>query len=79
MDQIEKLLRKIKKAERERLLAILEDLRNGNLKGLHIKRLKNSKFFRIRVGDFRIIFSVDQSNKRILVESVTLRAEDTYK
>ncbi|OGL61900.1 hypothetical protein A3C09_02830 [Candidatus Uhrbacteria bacterium RIFCSPHIGHO2_02_FULL_47_44] len=79
MDKIEKLLRKAKKADRERLLAVLEAVREGKLEGLHVKRLTNSAFYRVRVGDFRIIFSIDHANKRILIESVSSRDENTYK
>lgn len=78
MDKIEKLLRKTKKADRMRLLKVLESLRQGHLEGLHVKRLVNSKYYRIRIGDFRIIFSIDQTNKSIFVESVSLRDEKTY-
>ena len=79
MDKIEKLLRKAKKADRERLLLVLQTVREGKLEGLHVKRLTNSPFYRIRVGDFRIIFSIDQENKRILIESVSSQDEQTYK
>ncbi|MEK7451937.1 MAG: type II toxin-antitoxin system RelE/ParE family toxin [Patescibacteria group bacterium] len=79
MDKIEKLLRKAKKADREKLLAILESLQSGSLKGLHVKRLVHSPFYRIRVGDFRIIFSIDYGNKHVVIESISVRNEQTYK
>lgn len=79
MDKIEKLLRKTKKADRERLLVALEAIREGKLEGLHVKRLTNSPFYRVRVGDFRIIFSIDHTNKSLTIEFVSIRNENTYK
>lgn len=79
MDKIEKLFRKIHKADRIRLMIVLQSTREGNFDGLHVARLTNSKFYRIRIGDFRIIFSVDQKNKSILIESVLWRNERTYR
>ncbi|EKD33258.1 MAG: hypothetical protein ACD_76C00057G0003 [uncultured bacterium] len=79
MDEMEKLLRKAKKKDRERLLAAMTALRNGQIKGFKIKKISGSNFYRIRIGDFRIIFSIDETKKTIIIESVRLRDEGTYK
>lgn len=79
MDEIEKLLRKVKKKDRERLLKAMEALRQGQIEGLKIKKLSGSRFYRVRIGDFRIIFSIDDQRKTILIESVRLRNESAYK
>lgn len=76
---MEKLLRKAKKKDRERLLAAMTALRNGQIKGFKIKKISGSNFYRIRIGDFRIIFSIDETKKTIIIESVRLRDEGTYK
>ncbi len=77
MDEIEKLLRKMKKADRERLISVMVALIAGATEGLHIKKLSGSNLYRVRVGDFRIVFSIDRATKKILIESVRLRNEGT--
>jgi len=79
MDEMEKLLRKIKKKDRERLLETMNALQQGKVEGLKVKKLTHSSFYRIRIGDFRIIFSMDEQRKMIIIESVRLRNERTYK
>ena len=37
------------------------------------------EIYRVRVGDFRIIYLVDQQNKRIEVGGIRRRSEGTYK
>ena len=77
MDKIEKLLRKISKKQRENFLSIIEKLLNNNKKGLDIKKLKNTDFYRLRAGRFRIIYH--KENKEIIIDSIKLRDENTYK
>lgn len=77
MDKIVKLLKKAKEKDRERLLACIEVLESGELETLKVKKLGGSPFYRVRVGDFRIVFSIDKQ-KRVLIESVRLRNEKTY-
>ncbi len=77
MDKIEKLLRKIIKKQRENFLSIIEKLLNNNKKGLDIKKLKNTDFYRLRAGRFRIIYH--KENKEIIIDSIKLRDESTYK
>lgn len=79
MDEIEKLLRKAKRKDRERLLEVMQDLQKGKLDGMHIKKLVGSSVYRIRVGNFRILFSIDSNTKQAIVESVRLRNEKTYR
>ncbi len=77
MDKIEKLLRKISKKQRENLLSIIEKLLNNNKKGLDIKKIKKTDFYRLRAGRFRIIYH--KEDKEIVVDSIKLRDESTYK
>ena len=79
MDEIEKVLKKASDKDRVRLLKILEQLDRGELTDFKIKRLAGSSFFRIRVGDFRIVFSQDKVTKQITVESIRRRNERTYR
>jgi len=76
MNKIEKLLRKINKKNRERLLKLILKLLQDNKKGLNIKKLINTDFYRLRSGRFRIIFHYE--NKEIIIDSIKLRDENTY-
>ena len=44
----------------------------------YFKRLSGLEEFRLRVGDYRIIASIDHAQKHILVESIGHRS-DVYK
>lgn len=79
MDEIEKVLRKSKRSDRKRLLRALEALRSGRIEDMNIKKLRNSRLYRIRIGDFRILFSIDRAQKLIVTESVQRRNGRTYK
>ncbi len=46
--------------------------------GTDIKKLKGSEWFRMRVGDYRIIYGIDSGIKVITVENIDNRG-DVYK
>jgi len=77
MNELEKLLSKRKKQDRERLINTMEALKQGEIKGLKIIKLTGSNFYRVRVGDFRIQFTMNGT--KAIIESVRLRNEATYK
>ena len=77
MDKIEKLFRRISKKDRIALTALIKAALNKD-KNLDIKKLQDSDFYRIRKGNFRIIFHYD-SCKEVIIDSIRLRREDTYK
>ena len=77
MDRIEKLFKKISQKERTILVSLINDLLNRKrLSG--IKKLKGSEFYRLKKGKLRIIFHYD-SSKNIIIDSIRLRRENTYK
>ena len=76
MDKIEKLLRKVTFKNRQRLIEILELLAAGN-KRLNVLKIKNTDFYCLRAGRFRIIFHYE--SKEVIIDSVKLRNESTYK
>lgn len=78
MRDIEKLLRKISKRDRKALLTVIEMLIEKKHSGLAVKKLQGSDFYRVRKGAFRIIFHYGK-NKEIIIDSIRLRSEDTYK
>lgn len=77
MDKIEKLLRRINKKDRKKLLGIITDLVSENMKSLDVQKVKNTDFYRLKSGRFRIIFHF--YNKEIIVDSIKLRDKATYK
>lgn len=79
MDKIEKLFRKISKKDREKLITIIRQLTSGKLAGFNIQKIKNSDFYKIRKGNFRIIFHYAGQSKETIIDNVTLRNEGTYK
>ncbi len=78
MREIEKLLRKISRKNRETLLMLVEALIGKDHKGLIVKKLKGSDFYRVRKGSFRVIFHYN-NNGDIVIDSIRLRNEKTYK
>lgn len=78
MDKIIKLLNKVKRRDRERLLSCIEKLKHGELETLKVKKVVGSLLHRVRVGNFRIFFSVDTQTKQVEVVSIRLRNERTY-
>ena len=78
MDRIEKTLKKLGGREREKIKAILIQLRSQNFKGLDMKKLKGrDDIFRVRKGDIRIIYRV--ADKDIFVLAIERRNDRTYK
>lgn len=75
--KIEKLLRKVSKKDRKRLLEVTEKLIKSDKKNLNIQKLKNTDFYRLKEGQFRIIFHFE--NREVIVDSIKLRGEKTYK
>jgi len=78
MRDIEKLLRKISKKDRQMLLDIIGALTQKNHTGLVIKRLQGNNFYRVRKGTFRIIFHYNK-NKETIIDSIRMRNESTYR
>ncbi len=77
MDKIEKLLRKISQEDRQRIFKLINDLDQGNQIGFKIIKIKNSDFYRIKSGNFRVIFHYE--NNDVVIDAVKLRNKDTYK
>lgn len=77
-DQIAKILRKASRKDREKLLQIMRNIKQKNIAGYQIKKLSGAqKVFRIRAGDFRIIF--EEQDKKLVVKEVRRRDDQTYR
>ncbi len=77
MNKIEKLLRKISKKDREALLCVIEELlTEKDIQHLKPIKLETLELYRIRKGNFRIIFH--KENGMIVIDSIKIRNENTY-
>ena len=78
-DKIAKLLSKLSQKDLKRISSTIEKITRLEFDELDIKTLKGQTgVYRVRVGSFRIIFSINQ-NKMPNIVSVSRRNEKTYK
>jgi len=78
MDKIEKLFRKISKKDRLLLDDIVSQLAKGDKTGLSVSKVRGTDFYKLRKGNFRVIFHYD-TNSMPIIDSIRLRNENTYK
>jgi len=75
----DKYLRKLSLTERSRLVkSIMQLSENPDMPSLHIRKLKQSPYWRLRVGGFRIIFDRQDEVRIIRILKVGPRG-DVYK
>lgn len=67
-------LHKLPKAMHELLVSKIELLGKDQFPQ-HIKKLASREGWRLRVGDYRIIYTIDQHRKEIIILSVAHRKE----
>jgi mRNA interferase RelE/StbE len=72
---VEKDLRKLSSENCDRLLARIEELANDPLPVQSLKLKGTEGLYRIRVGDYRIVYEVDLLTKSILIHYVRHRRE----
>lgn len=78
MPNIDRLLSKFEKEEREKIELLIKAVVSLDWQNLDIKKLKeHQNIFRVRKGKIRIIFSKDK--KDIFILTIERRREDTYK
>ena len=76
---IEKALAKLTKKEKKIVKDVLDNLQNSIFKGLDIKKLKgHDNIFRVRKGNVRILYRIDDTNKIFLL-AIERRNDNTYK
>jgi mRNA-degrading endonuclease RelE of RelBE toxin-antitoxin system len=79
MDKISKQLDKLTDKEKHKLLELLNSIKQGKVSGLDLKKLKDRQdLFRVRKGDFRIIFRISETHQ-VYILALERRSEDTYK
>ena len=73
-----KQMQKIAESDRQTIYVKAKELRNFPNIG-NIKHLKNHKYeYRLRIGNYRILFNFDDGVKIISIEEVKKRDERTY-
>jgi mRNA interferase RelE/StbE len=72
---VDKDLRKLSSENCDRLLTGIEELANEPMPVQAIKLKGTEGLYRVRVGDYRIIYEVDASAKSILIHYVRHRRE----
>jgi mRNA-degrading endonuclease RelE of RelBE toxin-antitoxin system len=76
-DRIEKVLRTLSAKQRVQLVAMIEAIIEGRMDGMDVKKLKGcADAYRVRKGDFRIIFTIIKGGVRII--ALERRSESTY-
>jgi len=77
MREIEKLLKKLKEEDRQKLLNVVRKLADNQIAKLGVKKVKSTDFYRLRYKNFRIIFHYE--NKKTIVDAIRLKNKNTYK
>ena len=79
MDRIEKALSKLTSKEREKIKAILTEIKSGKTEGLDVKKLKGREdIFRVRKGTLRVIYRILESSDIVILE-IARRSDTTYR
>ena len=69
-------LDKLGRVEFERIVAVIRAL-EGNPRPLGVRKLRGP-IYRIRVGDWRIIYAMFNKDRLVIVGKIARRSEDTY-
>jgi mRNA interferase RelE/StbE len=78
-ERVEKDLRKIPNHIVEKFLILLDEFENNPIKprpGFDVKPIKEfpGNIYRLRIGDYRVLYSVDNNNKIIRITTVVHRS-----
>lgn len=80
MDKIEKLVRSLNAKEREAMLLLMQQLQRDPRAIPGIMPLTGMKgWYRIRMGRYRILFTIDSKTKEMEIKRISKRNEKTYK
>lgn len=75
--QAQRQLDKLSVADLEPIVATIQELRD-NPRASGVKKLRGP-IYRIRVGDWRIVYAVFDKDNLIVVGKIARRSDDTYK
>ena len=62
-----------------RAVARVIDSLESNPRPPRVKKLADSGLWRVRLGKYRVVYAIDDTNKLVIVVRVARRREDTYK
>ena len=80
MDKLQKLFRRIREVDRDRLIAIISEIKSGKIAHLDVRKLKGKiTIYRVRKGRFRILFKRRKDTGEFEITDVKYRDEGTYK
>ncbi len=51
----------------------------GQPRPSEVRKLSGIDLWRVRVGDFRVVYSVDDKERVVYIERIARRSEDTYR
>ena len=75
--QAQRRLDKLSVADLERVAATIQQLKN-NPRPYGVKKLRGP-IYRIRTGDWRIVYAVFDKDNLVIVGKIARRSKDTYK
>ena len=79
MDKISKFLNKLSQKELTVVKDVLEKIKKGEMANLDMKKMKGAdNFFRVRKGDIRIIYRINEKEEIILL-NIERKNDNTYK
>lgn len=74
MPQALKFYKNCREEFAQRLNKCFEDLENNPFRGPNIKLLRGEKKrYRYRVGEYRVIYSIDKENKKVIITLIAPR------
>lgn len=78
MDRLKKALAKLPKEHKANFDFIISRLLSGDFTGLQIAKIRGQKdVYRVKRGRLRVVFRI--ASREILIISVSLRSEKTYR
>jgi mRNA-degrading endonuclease RelE of RelBE toxin-antitoxin system len=76
-DDLHELPKGIQKRVARVVTQVTSDPFGGNVKALQGKEWRG--VFRRRIGDYRLLFTVDHNRQKILIHQISLRSGKTYR
>lgn len=70
----EKIPHNLRVALDQAILSLASDPRPRN-----VKKLTDKEGYRIRIGDYRILYTIDDQAKVVVIYRIKIRGESTYK
>jgi mRNA interferase RelE/StbE len=76
--ELRKLARRITRSDWTRLEQAIDDLR-ATPRPHGVVKLSGTDFYRIRVGDYRVIYVINDEERSVTITKVARRTETTYR